>query len=331
MITDKHGEIVHLSPSYERVTGTSQHAGPMCFQCVHPEDVERVREQFHDLVRTLEPRTCEFRYRSAHGDWIVLEAKGAPILTDCGECDGFIIVSRDITERRNNELLLRQAEKLSVIGELAAGIAHEIRNPLTSLKGFIQLLKPTLSEQQMYADIMLSELDRINFIVSELLVLSKPHNVQIKSLSLVSLLENVLTLLASESNLKNIPIHTSFEYAPVISGEENQLKQVFINIVKNALEAIDGHGEIMLATSAKADQEVLITIADNGCGIPEELIPKLGDPFFTTKENGTGLGLMISSKIIKDHGGHLEIASKRNEGTTVKITLPIAHEQKGPS
>ncbi|WHX30220.1 PAS domain-containing sensor histidine kinase [Brevibacillus agri] len=331
LITDKHGEIVHLSPSYERVTGTSQHAGPMCFQCVHPEDVERVREQFHDLVRTLEPRTCEFRYRSAHGDWIVLEAKGAPILTDCGECDGFIIVSRDITERRNNELLLRQAEKLSVIGELAAGIAHEIRNPLTSLKGFIQLLKPTLSEQQMYADIMLSELDRINFIVSELLVLSKPHNVQIKSLSLVSLLENVLTLLASESNLKNIPIHTSFEYAPVISGEENQLKQVFINIVKNALEAIDGHGEIMLATSAKADQEVLITIADNGCGIPEELIPKLGDPFFTTKENGTGLGLMISSKIIKDHGGHLEIASKRNEGTTVKITLPIAHEQKGPS
>ncbi|MGN7472109.1 PAS domain S-box protein [Brevibacillus sp. SAFN-007a] len=327
VITDQHGDILYLSPSYERVTGM-RHSGQMCFQYVHPEDVERVREQFYDLLQTLEPRTCEFRYRGAQGDWIVLEAKGAPILTDCGECDGFIIVSRDITERRKNELLLRQAEKLSVIGELAAGIAHEIRNPLTSLKGFIQLLKPALREHHLYVEIMLAELDRINFIVSELLVLAKPHNVQIKSLSLVALLENVLTLLASEANLKNIRIHTSFATDPIIAGEENQLKQLFINIVKNAIEAMSGHGEILLATSAKNDREVLITITDNGCGIPEELIPKLGDPFFTTKEHGTGLGLMISRKIIKDHEGHLEISSKPMEGTTVSITLPIARASK---
>ena len=228
-------------------------------------------------------------------------------------------------------MLLRNAEKLSVIGELAAGIAHEIRNPLTSLRGFIQLLKPTLVDHQMYADIMLSELDRINFIVSELLVLAKPHNVKIKSLPLVFLLKNVLTLLASEANLKNIRFHTAFGCDPLISGEENQLKQVFINVIKNAIEAMSGHGDVTLTTSAKAAGQVVITITDNGCGIPEELLPKLGEPFFTTKDNGTGLGLMISRKIIKDHDGHLEVSSKPGEGTTVKITLPIVAAEKGLS
>ncbi|MED2258204.1 PAS domain S-box protein [Brevibacillus parabrevis] len=331
LITDKHGDIVHLSPSYERVTGTMRHAGKLSFKNIHPDDLERVDLQFQDLMETLEPRTCEFRYRTVSGDWLVLEAKGTPILADNGECDGFIIVSRDITERRNNEMLLRNAEKLSVIGELAAGIAHEIRNPLTSLRGFIQLLKPTLVDHQMYADIMLSELDRINFIVSELLVLAKPHNVKIKSLPLVFLLKNVLTLLASEANLKNIRFHTAFGCDPLISGEENQLKQVFINVIKNAIEAMSGHGDVTLTTSAKAAGQVVITITDNGCGIPEELLPKLGEPFFTTKDNGTGLGLMISRKIIKDHDGHLEVSSKPGEGTTVKITLPIVAAEKGLS
>lgn len=331
LITDKHGDIIHLSPSYERVTGTMRHAGKLSFNNIHPDDLERVDLQFQDLRETLEPRTCEFRYRTVSGDWLVLEAKGTPILADNGECDGFIIVSRDITERRNNEMLLRNAEKLSVIGELAAGIAHEIRNPLTSLRGFIQLLKPTLVDHQMYADIMLSELDRINFIVSELLVLAKPHNVKIKSLPLVFLLKNVLTLLASEANLKNIRFHTAFGCDPLISGEENQLKQVFINVIKNAIEAMSGHGDVTLTTSAKAAGQVVITITDNGCGIPEELLPKLGEPFFTTKDNGTGLGLMISRKIIKDHDGHLEVSSKPGEGTTVKITLPIVAAEKGLS
>lgn len=331
LITDKHGGIVHLSPSHSRVIGTSEHCRQLTFTHIHPEDRETVMERFQHMLLTHEPKICEFRIQAKHNKWIVLESKAAPILTKNGDCDGFIIVSRDITERRNNEDLLRKAEKLSVIGELAAGIAHEIRNPLTSLKGFIQFLYPSMNDNQQFADIMLSELDRINFIVSELLVLAKPHSIQIKPLPLIPLLENVLTLLASEANLKNIHFQTSFAVQPIIAGEENQLKQVFINLIKNAIEAIDGHGEVLLCTTLKDERHVQITLSDTGCGISEELIHKLGAPFFTTKEKGTGLGLMISSKIMKDHNGSLEIKSKMNKGTVVEITLPIAQDGIGSS
>ncbi|MDF2683882.1 MAG: sensor histidine kinase, partial [Brevibacillus sp.] len=298
---------------------------------IHPDDRHLVIKHFQHLILSQKPGTCEFRFQCANGKWIVLESKGVPIMTKQGECDGFIVVSRDITERRHNEELLHKAEKLSMIGELAAGIAHEIRNPLTSLKGFIQLLAPTLQDNKLYADIMLSELERINFIVSELLVLSKPQNLQIKSISLVVLLQSVLALLASEANLKNIRFQTSFGKCPNIAGEENQLKQVFINVIKNSIEAISGHGEIRISTRLLPNHQVLVRLADNGCGVSEEYIAKLGEPFFTTKEKGTGLGLMISSKIIKDHNGSLQITSKKNKGTVVKITLPIAEDQIGSS
>ncbi|QRG67234.1 PAS domain-containing sensor histidine kinase [Brevibacillus choshinensis] len=331
MITDKMGGIIYLSPSHERVIGRGKPLSLVTLDDVHPEDRHLIIKHFQHLILSQKPGICEFRFQCASGKWIVLESKGVPIMTGQGECDGFIVVSRDITERKHNEDLLRKAEKLSMIGELAAGIAHEIRNPLTSLKGFIQLLYPSLQENKLYADIMLSELERINFIVSELLVLAKPQNVQIKPLSLVGLLQNVLALLSSEANLKNIRFQTSFGKCPLIAGEENQLKQVFINIIKNSIEAISGHGEIRVSTRLLPNRHILVRLADNGCGVSEELIAKLGEPFFTTKEKGTGLGLMISSKIIKDHNGSFEITSKKNRGTVVKITLPIAEDQIGPS
>ncbi|MBW5471028.1 PAS domain S-box protein [Brevibacillus formosus] len=331
LITDKNGDILYLSPSHSRVMEPNENSRQLTFADIPTEDRQTVIDHFHHLLATQEPKICEFRFQTKSNKWIVLESKGTPILTKTGDYDGFIIVSRDITERRHNEELLRKAEKLSVIGELAAGIAHEIRNPLTSLKGFIQFLYPSMNENQQYADIMLSELDRINFIVSELLVLAKPHSTQIKPLPLIPLLENVLALLRSEANLKNIDFRTAFAYHPIIAGEENQLKQVFINIIKNAIEAIDGHGEVLIATTLKDNHQVLITLTDTGCGIPEEMIHKLGAPFFTTKENGTGLGLMISSKIMKDHNGGLEIKSREHKGTVVEITLPIVQDQIGSS
>lgn len=331
MITDKNGDVIYLSPSHERIHGKRNQSGIITLIDVHPDDRPAVATHFKQLMTTREPQTCEFRYLCADGSWIVLESKGAPILTEGGDCDGFVIVSRDITERRNNENLLRKTEKLSLIGELAAGIAHEIRNPLTALKGFVQLLYPTLNDKQMYADIMLSELDRINFIVSELLVLAKPQNVQIKSLSLVDVITNVLALLESEANLKNIHFVTAFSARPFIAGEENQLKQVFLNVLKNSIEAITGQGEIHVSTRLLGDDRVLVLLTDNGCGIPENLIPKLGEPFFTTKDNGTGLGLMISGKIIKDHNGIFQITSQKDKGTVVEITLPIVEQQNGSS
>ncbi|MED1917579.1 ATP-binding protein, partial [Bacillus thuringiensis] len=190
---------------------------------------------------------------------------------------------------------------------------------------FIQYLRPTLSEGVIFTDIMLSELDRINFIVSELLVLAKPQTLNVKRILLDPLIESVVKFLESEANLNNISINTIFSHIPIaIKGEENQVKQVFINILKNSLDAITANGEISIETTCLHNNQVLIRFTDNGCGISQELLPRLGEPFYTTKEKGTGLGLLISNKIIKDHQGTITISSEVNKGTIVEIMLPIS-------
>jgi two-component system sporulation sensor kinase A len=276
------------------------------------------------MLKAKTPIICEYRYKLDNEDWIYLESRGIPFFGIDGECRHFFNITRDITERKQNEDLLMRTEKLSVIGELAASIAHEIRNPLTSLKGFIQFLQPEIAENAVFTDVMLSELERINFIVSELLVLAKPQNLDVKPILLHSMSENVVMFLEPEANLKSIKILKDFRDTSVaINCEENQLKQVFINIIKNSLDATPENGEISIHTKLLNENQVLIRFSDNGCGISPELLAKLGEPFYTTKEKGTGLGLLVSNKIIKDHHGSMNITSEINKGTIVDITLPI--------
>ncbi|MCJ8012959.1 PAS domain S-box protein [Paenibacillus sp. KQZ6P-2] len=318
-VIDTNGDTTYSSPSHLKKLGKDR----VNFKNIHPDDAPTVCERFSYMLQSKTPITCVYRYKLENGDWIYLESRGMPFLNSDGECQHFFNVTRDVTERKQNEELLLRTEKLSVIGELAASIAHEIRNPLTSLKGFIQYLQPLISKNSAFTDIMLSELDRINFIVSELLVLAKPQNLHVKSVLLHSIIENVVKFLESEANLKSIEINTKFPSTPVtINCEENQLKQVFINIMKNSLDAISANGEISIQTKLLSDNQVLIRFSDNGCGMSQELLSRLGEPFYTTKEKGTGLGLLISNKIIKDHQGSINITSEINKGTIVDITLP---------
>lgn len=319
-VIDKDGNVTYSSPSHVKKLGTER----ICFENIHPDDASLVCERFSSMLQLKTPINCEYRYKLENGKWIHLESKGMPFYTD-GENHYFFNVTRDITERKQNEELLLKAEKLSVIGELAASIAHEIRNPLTSLKGFIQYLQPVISDNSVFTNIMLAELDRINFIVSELLVLARPQNLHVKPIILHSIIDHVIKLLESEANLKNIKIVKKLADMSVrINGEENQIKQVFINIMKNSLDAIEANGEIRIQTKRLNDHQVLIRFSDNGCGISKELLPRLGEPFYTTREKGTGLGLLVSNKIIKDHQGSIHITSEINKGTIVDITFPIS-------
>ncbi|WP_442602450.1 PAS domain S-box protein [Paenibacillus sp. KN14-4R] len=320
-VIDKNGDTLYSSPSHVKKLGTDR----ISFHNIHPDDAPTVCERFSYMLQSKTPIISVYRYKLENGDWIYCESIGMPFYNTDGECHHFFNVTRDITERKQNEELLLRTEKLSVIGELAASIAHEIRNPLTSLKGFIQYLQPLISDNSNFTDIMLSELDRINFIVSELLVLAKPQKLHVKSILLHSIIENVVKFLESEANLNNIEINTKFLNKPIIINcEENQLKQVFINIMKNSLDAISANGKINIQTKLLSDNQVLIRFSDNGCGISQELLPRLGEPFYTSKEKGTGLGLLISNKIIKDHQGSINITSEINKGTIVEITLPIS-------
>lgn len=245
-----------------------------------------------------------------------------PII-DQGEEIGSVITFSDITEQKQTEDLIRTSERLSVAGQLAAGIAHEIRNPLTAIKGFLKLLETDLEDKRYYVDIMLSEMQRMELILSELLVLAKPQEAAPEVGDLEELLEHVTTLLSTQGNLHNILIRVDYgEGIPPVACDKNQLKQVFINFIKNAMEAMPKGGEIRIVVR-RWQQKVILRFIDQGCGIPEDQLKKIGQPFFTTKEKGTGLGFMISKKIIEEHGGSLSIASKLNEGTTIEVSLPV--------
>lgn len=325
-IFDAKGKTIYSSPSHEQLLGYPIHyfENNDDLMEIHPDDDKLLRQWFELAVQLKNASTMEFRYRHIKGHWITFEATIKPFIGKDQEVEKVILVARDITERRQTEELLRQSDKLSAIGQLAAGIAHEIRNPLTALRGFIQLLHANTAQQNNYCEIMLSELDRINFIVSELLLLAKPQVVKFQNKELSSLLQNVISLLESQAIMNNIQIITHFPAQSLsITCEENQLKQVFINIMKNAIEAMPDGGELRIEMSVYEEGKILIRFIDQGCGIDPERIPKLGEPFYTTKEKGTGLGLMVTYKIIEHHGGSIQIESQPHIGTIVEVMLPV--------
>lgn len=235
-----------------------------------------------------------------------------------------ITTLRDITENAVMEEQLRKSSTLNVIGELAAGIAHEIRNPMTALKGFIQLLEneSKSDDHRMYFSVIKTELNRIEMIINEFLLLAKPKDIQYIKCDLTKIMDETLELLQAQAVLFNVQIEKVYEKSPLdVYCEPNQMKKVFINIVKNGIEVLEKGGEIRVKLT-EAKDNCHIMIQDNGNGISEELVAKLGEPFFTTKEKGTGLGLMVCKRIIEDHKGKMEIESEEGIGTTFHIYIP---------
>jgi len=325
MVMDKEQSISYFSPSHELVLG---------FQCcemekfelckfIHPDDITKFQNTIMGMFEHKESQSMEFRLKHKDNRWIEFESRCMPVRGETEAIENIVIISRDISERKKSEEILLQSEKLSIVGELAAGVAHEIRNPLTTIKGFVQLYKAENSSIE-YNDLVLNELERIEAITSELLALGKPQAVQLNRTNVRELIENTLELLSPQALLNNIQFKRKFEESPfIIKGEKNQLKQVFLNILKNAIEAMPQGGDIHINLQKGLADECIISIQDQGCGIPEELLPRLGEPFYSLKEKGTGLGIMICNKILKQHHGSITYKSKIKEGTLVEIKLPL--------
>ncbi|MCY9659572.1 PAS domain S-box protein [Paenibacillus chondroitinus] len=247
----------------------------------------------------------------------------SPIHDTTGHIIGIAGTCHDITEKKQAEQLLINSEKLSIAGQLAAGIAHEIRNPITAIKGFIQLMKSGVTEKKLYYEIMSSEIERIEMILSELLILAKPQMIHSDRKDIRNILSQVTTLLESQALLNNVEIITECEPdLPPILCDQNQLKQVCINFIKNGIEAMSLGGTLLIQVKTQNGNRLILRFIDQGCGIPEHIITKLGQPFYTTKEKGTGLGFMVSKKIIESHNGTVNVFSKDKEGTTVEVCLP---------
>ncbi|MFJ7728851.1 ATP-binding protein [Neobacillus sp. NPDC097160] len=235
----------------------------------------------------------------------------------------YLLLRRDThKERKQNEL-----QKLELVGTLAASTAHEIRNPLTGVKGLLQLLseKYTDPEDRYYFNVINSELKRINEIVSEFLILGKPTAQMADNINIAGTLQELKPLIISEGNSHNVECTWQLPREPVIvKCVKDELKQVILNITKNAFESFDKPGILEIKLHSHEDTFCKLEISDNGKGIPKDELEKIFRPFYTSKESGTGLGLVICKRIINSFGGSIEIDSKEKIGTTVTIVLPIS-------
>ncbi|TCP27066.1 two-component system sporulation sensor kinase A [Scopulibacillus darangshiensis] len=294
--------------------------GESLFKYVHPDQHQVLTEHLEKVKRTQRPVDIE-NLIILRTDRDTRQADVKFIPTNYKGRNTVQVVLRDVTERKKTEEMLQQAEKLTVVGQLAAGIAHEIRNPLTAIKGFTQLMDGAMENH--YVSVILQELDRIDNIVGDLLILAKPQVVHVEQENIVKLLSRTVTLLNTQAIMKNIELITEFEVESIkIACEPDKLKQVFINIIKNAIEAMEKGGRIYIKLRLLREGRILIQFIDEGMGIPEDRLTKLGEPFYSTKEKGTGLGLMICQKIIRSHHGTMDIRSEMDKGTTVEVTLP---------
>ncbi|MBO0993800.1 ATP-binding protein [Bacillus sp. SD088] len=318
-------KVIYTSPAFERKFGAD-----LITLCHHPTllherfEIDKLEQLSHFFTCTNRGhRTMELRIMdrtTSKISWFLFEI--TPILEMDGTVKRHISILRDITELKEKNNQIKQLDQLGAIGQMAAGIAHEIKNPLTTIKGFVQLLSEKTKGE--YSDIILSELERIEFIMSEILLLAKPQtNISFKKENLNHIIQEVISFMKPEATIHDVVLKRNLAPIPAVSCEAKQIKQVLINIIKNAIEAMPDGGNIRIKTYY-SDGFIRMDILDSGKGVSQERLEKLKEPFYTDKEKGTGLGLMICYKLIEDHHGTIHFTSEEGKGTCVHIKLPVA-------
>lgn len=322
VVFDLQGRVMAVNKKFEELHQWGQEeiigeVAPM----VSEEDRRNLLDMFQRIIQGEEISGVDIIMMRKDESTFFANVSVFPLKDDSGVIIAYVGIGRDVSENKKAEELLRKSEKLSIVGELAAGIAHEIRNPLTALKGFMQLLKAKNTD---YVEIMLAEIERINCIVDEFMSLAKPHSIHFVSVNMNKLIKDVVSFMQPQAHLHGVGmiVESSVDINEFIC-EPNQLKQLFINLIKNAIEAMPNGGVVTITVDRNEEGNVGIKITDQGLGISEDGLIRLGEPFYSAKENGTGLGLVICHRIVEAHQGTLSFESKLQQGTTVEIRLPI--------
>lgn len=264
-------------------------------------------------------------------DKVPMALSVSPILEEKARSTGAVIIIRDLTEIKRLQEKVRRSERLAAIGELAAGVAHEVRNPLSSIRGFAQFLGHVLEdkpEEREYAEIMVKEVDRINKVVTNLLSFARPVKPDLVPTDLPELLDHTVRLVEEDARLRNINIRVSTSYGlKKFYVDGNQITQVMLNLILNALQAVESGGNIAIGARMVDSNLLTLSVEDDGPGIPPGNTNKIFDPFYTTREKGTGLGLAIVHMIVENHGGEINVVSPapgKDNGSRITIDLPIS-------
>jgi two-component system sensor histidine kinase HydH len=267
----------------------------------------------------------DIRLISAEGKEHIWEAVAAGIM-DEGIPVGRILLIRDVTSIRQMENEVTRSRHLNSIGSLAAGVAHEIRNPLSSIKGFAVYFKERLSgnkEDEQTADVMIAETERLNRVISQLIEFARPLELKKEKVQFVELVQHTIKLIAADAQKNKISVKVdAAAEMPAVEVDPDKIKQVLLNIFLNSLAALKEGGKLTIELSRGTDNLTVI-ISDNGAGIEKMDLPKIYDPYFTSKPAGTGLGLAVVQKIMEAHGGRINVESTARKGTKVFLYFPL--------
>lgn len=324
-------EVLYASPSHTKALGINpeQLKGEKLKKLIQPINDEPIDELINRIAQTGESEIIQAKTKTDTNDIMYIESNITPIYNEENELDLFLKISRNIDDRIKNDEVLRNLDRLSIIGQMAASVAHEIKNPLTALKGFSKLLQHSEANdrQTEYLTIIMDELKNIDKSVNEFLSLAKPQAIDFKRSSLTGTLLTAIKMLRADDTVHNVKIvYESEEKELHLKCNQDQLHQAFMNVIKNSLEAMPNGGQVFVCISELEDEIVQIQIKDSGAGIEPDVLHLLGTPFYTTKDKGIGLGLTVSNKIIQEHQGTMRIESKPGNGTTVTVLLPKYHQ-----
>jgi two-component system nitrogen regulation sensor histidine kinase GlnL len=262
----------------------------------------------------------------------------SPLYTDAGVQSGIILTLHDVSNFRQLEQDIQRAQHLEMLKTLAAGLAHEVKNPLGGIRGAAQLLAMELDQRRdlrEYTQVMIKETDRINGIIEELMNLTSPRSKVISEVNLSKTINDIVLLQAQTEQGRKIQFNLQLDPSiPPIKGDQTLLTRLFLNLIKNATEALTRDGDITISTRIDSEHHltrpgqttvsfVVVRISDNGPGISAKILQKIFTPFYTTKSNGSGLGLAICQKIVTDHDGLLRLDSTPNQGTCCSVYLPF--------
>ena len=325
LVIDATGKIAYINRAAEMILQLSSEG------ILGKEAAEAIPQPLADLVDSLRPEggvlEKELNCPIGGGKTVPLEVIASTLREEDPPSTGHVILFRDMTEMQHLKREVARTQRLASLGSLAAGIAHEIRNPLSSIKGFATYFRQRYRdnpEDVRTADIMIQEVNRLNRVIGQLLEFARPMSINRQPTSLQSLIQQTVKMVDDQATRQGVVIHTDLPSTiPEIVIDPDRIKQVLLNLCLNALEAMEKGGTLSISLSPGGESMMRIDVADTGAGIAKEDIARVFDPYYTTKPSGTGLGLAINHRIIENHGGEIRLDSEPGRGTTAAVFLPV--------
>jgi len=315
------GKYEYVGKTHQSILGYNPEEliGRSLFDFIHADDLGMSKLLFKDGLNSGHFDQIHLRYRSNNNNYLYLESQGIAIYDDNNSVNGAVFVTRDITYRNLLENELARLGQLKSVAQLSAGLVHEIRNPITTVRGFLQILygNEELNQYRDYFDLMIKELDDANHLITDFLSMAKEKESHFAWQDLNSLIQSLFSVFNAEATLKNHKIILDLGEINDIYMDGNQIRQLIVNLVNNGIESMEAGGVLTIRTASQGEY-IVLSVEDKGSGIDSEIMNRIGTPFFTTKEKGTGLGLSICQNIADKHKAKIKIKSS-TDGSTFSV------------